>query len=239
MDNILQSNKLSAKQKDKWKELNDFFQTQSKYYKQIDNKDVVFTIWYGGSGGEFLTCLFHDIGKTQEHNRYDVIDSVISFCSTNDVHGQHNLIDKSYNIYYQLDIPKFDNETDSNFNDCFSDFTKPINNINYFTSHGLPIIPYLYYKNPERIKIIIVDITNVSLMSYISTLGSIKITRDEKFKQDNFKIGKWGHHNTSLREEIVKKDLNSIRKVINPSELLDNLITDTLIDFCTFITFNN
>ena len=37
LEYILQSDKLLLDQKNKWKELDEFFKTNSKYYKSIDN----------------------------------------------------------------------------------------------------------------------------------------------------------------------------------------------------------
>ena len=51
-------NSLSAKQQDKWKELDAFFKTNSKYYKQINNGNIVFTAWSAGGSGDYLNSLF-------------------------------------------------------------------------------------------------------------------------------------------------------------------------------------
>ena len=51
---------LTLKQQAKWQELNTFFKTNSKYYKKIDNDNIIFNTWAQGAGGDFLSTLFLD-----------------------------------------------------------------------------------------------------------------------------------------------------------------------------------
>ena len=52
---------LTPEQQAKWQELDIFFKTNSKYYKQLNNDNIVFNMWDKGAGGDFLVSLFLDI----------------------------------------------------------------------------------------------------------------------------------------------------------------------------------
>ena len=76
LEYIFQSDKLSIEQKNKWKELDEFFKTNSKYYKSIENEDAVFLVYIGGSSGDFILNTF--IIDSLDKVKYRLVD----YCST-------------------------------------------------------------------------------------------------------------------------------------------------------------
>jgi hypothetical protein len=198
---------LTLKQQAKWQELNTFFKTNSKYYKKIDNDNIIFNTWAQGAGGDFLSTLFLDsmldidlyVSEIAEYikkvNRYEQIipcvesrintaiwlkngtldDSFNTQEQVQNLQQQYILTDQVFNLYILFEFPKdkFD-VIDNIFKDALTDY-KTIKNIQYFKTHNLPVIPYFYYKNPEKIKTIILAYTDdQTLRLYLDILKIIK-----------------------------------------------------------------
>ena len=72
LEYILQSDKLLPEQKNKWKELDEFFKTNSKYYKSVNNEDAAFLVYPGGAGGDFILNTFFI--NSLDENKYNLLN---------------------------------------------------------------------------------------------------------------------------------------------------------------------
>jgi len=194
---------LSDKQKHKWEELDTFFKNNSKHYKKLDNKDYTFTVWKGGTGGDFVVSLFlnnlllnlssryHDTPSNLFYeNRYPQLVPMIENRLENIIYIKNQTIakelfhtDKKYynrvftafSMWKKLTIPT--DLTDFDFDYIFSTaFTSELSYTNLYpiTSHHLPVIPYFYYKNYNKIKIVVIKTINLSVQQYVSALSAMK-----------------------------------------------------------------
>ena len=142
------------KQQAKWKELDTFFKTNSKYYKKIDNDELIFFVYPCGTGGNFLANLFLDVTElpVKINNCYsgpplDKINSLKLDMKDPDTY----YILKYLNISKIKDIKVIDEK----LKNCFS--TLATDNINLITTHMLPVVAHFYYKNPKKIKTIYIE----------------------------------------------------------------------------------
>lgn len=201
---------LTLKQQAKWHRLSAFFKANSKYYKKIDNDNIVFNTWAQGAGGEFLSTLFLDcmldldlyISEVADYikhfNRYQQVipctesriyasiwleDNTldISYNTQEQIQTSQQqlvLVDYAFNLYMLLETSKDKfNIIDNIFKDALTDY-KTIKNVHHYKTHTLPVIPYFYYKNPKKIKTIILGYTDdQTLRFYLDVLGFIKRDR--------------------------------------------------------------
>tara|TARA_B100000809_G_scaffold255348_1_gene293738 strand:- start:1552 stop:2517 length:966 start_codon:yes stop_codon:yes gene_type:complete len=155
---------LTNEQVTKWNELDTFFKTNSKYYKKIDNGDIIFFIYPCGAGGNFLINLFLDEVDipVEPNNTYSATDKVKSLRNYNDV--------TNYRFLKYLNVNDINNieAIDEIFKNTLANFK----NTSYIVSHLLPIIPYFYYKNFDRITTIYIDNTSQKFLTQV--LCSIK-----------------------------------------------------------------
>tara|TARA_B100000809_G_C15084874_1_gene511059 strand:- start:13 stop:1161 length:1149 start_codon:yes stop_codon:yes gene_type:complete len=193
---------LLDKQRRKWEELDTFFKTNSKHYKKLDNKDYTFTVWKGGAGGDFVVSLFlnnllldfssqnHDIPSNLFYeNRYPQLVPMIENRLENIIYIKnqtiadlshtnkkyYNKLLNAYTIWKKLEIPE--DLTDFDFDYIFSTaFISELSytNLNPITAHHLPVIPYFYYKNYNKVKVIVIKVINESVQQYVSTLSVMK-----------------------------------------------------------------
>ena len=189
LEYILQSDKLLPEQKNKWKELDEFFKTNSKYYKSIDNEDAVFLVYPGGAGGDFILSTFFI--DSLDKNKYDLLDhqptgsknryrsasaSMVLTTLGNSVLGSNN-------VFFQrtLKVPNiFSKYDDDNFKKSISEKAKlAAFKLVYFKIHSLPIIPYFYYKNFDKVKVININTWDSTWFEFSTLLCSIKLREDE------------------------------------------------------------
>ena len=181
------------KQEHKWGELNNFFKEHSQYYKQIDNDEVIFIV--GLEGPDFIANLFlNDLNETITNNRIEseLIWNHIKYNSQGpepwfDDHiiwdspghydsKQHTLLSESFKILKTLDTPEtLSHRVDTNLKNFFSS-DKTFNGTRYFITQFLPVIAYFYYKNFEKVKIIVIDIPDVHTEIYANFLRSTRIS---------------------------------------------------------------
>ncbi len=105
---------LTLEQQAKWQELDTFFKTNSKYYKQLDNDDVVFNVWGQGAGGDFLVNLFLDIiididlylneivQYIQKFNRYQQTIPCIESRLHNSIWLENSSLHESFNTKHSV-----------------------------------------------------------------------------------------------------------------------------------------
>jgi hypothetical protein len=148
---------LLDEQKHKWNELNTFFKNNSKYYKQIDNKEeITFFVYSCGAGGNFLMHLFLDEAgvSIDASNTYPgpPEDKIISMRPP-EIFGKRD----NYDILKYLDVSSIKDikVVDEDLKNGF--LTIATTNINFVTTHMLPVVAYFYYKHPKKIKTIFID----------------------------------------------------------------------------------
>ena len=172
---------MNKKQLVKWKELDTFFKNNSKHYKKIDNNEVVFIVFEPGSGGDFITGLFSNTlaESNISQNRYysfltlsmqDRFLTTIAL-SKYDQQYKEQLTKQYMDIIKKLKLP-----TDFLIDDILKKiFNTPKRDVWYYKMHNLPIIPYFYYKNLNKIKILIIDINDKITLNYIHSLANFKL----------------------------------------------------------------
>jgi hypothetical protein len=193
---------LTNEQNIKCEELDTFFKNNSKHYKKLDNKDYTFTVWKSGAAGDFVVSLFlnnllldfssqnHDIPNNLFYeNRYPQLVPMIESRLDNIIYIKNQTIvdlsrtnEKYYNkllnalmIYKKLEIPE--DLIDFDFDYIFS--TAFISELSYenlkpITAHHLPVIPYFYYKNYNKVKVIVIKTINQDVQQYVSALSAMK-----------------------------------------------------------------
>jgi hypothetical protein len=195
---------LDTQQQAKWNELDTFFKANSKYYKQIDNDDVVFNTWVSGAGGDFFTTLFldsmldvrylgHQMLKYLTHyNRWQQIIPCMEMRlnaaiwvndtleNTQDevqyLQQQYLLVDYVYNLYILFELPpkEFIAIIDNIFKDALTCHIT-VKNTQHYKAHNLPVIPYFYYKTFAKVKTILLGYTeDETLRFYIDVLKLTK-----------------------------------------------------------------
>ena len=225
----------------KWFELDAFFKRNSKYYKKIDNSDIVFFIYPCGAGGNFLVNLFLDEADipVRPNNTYSATDKVKNLRGYNDV--------TNYRFLKYLNINDINNieATDEIFKNTLAD----LKDTSYIVSHHLPIVPYFYYKNFDRIKIIYINDT--SRQFFTQALCSIKNTfllDDLLRKKCKAPVAK--KLKPIIIEQLAKVDHETIKNILvdyltmpnnhnfilesKPSEITENLI-EVLTKLCNEI----
>jgi hypothetical protein len=206
---------LTNEQVTKWNELDTFFKTNSKYYKKIDNGDIIFFIHSCGASGNFLVNLFLDEVDIpiESNNTY----SPPGKGKVKSLKGYTDITDYRFLKYLNVnDISNMETLDEDIFNNL-SSFT----NTSYVTSHLLPVIPYFYYKNFNRIKTIYID--NTSQKFFTQVLCSIK----NNFIAEDL-------------DELVRKKCNaSVAKKLKPIiieqlAIVDHIaIKNILVDYLT------
>ena len=175
---------MNKKQLVKWKDLDTFFKNNSNHYKKIDNPNIIFIISEPGGGGDFITGLFSDTlsKSTRSQNRYHTfltLNMQARFLTT----IEQSKYDQQYKEYlteqYMNLIKKLKLPTDFLIDDILKKiFNTPKRDVWYYKMHNLPIIPYFYYKNLNKIKILIIDINDAITLNYIHSLANFKLSRD-------------------------------------------------------------
>ncbi len=227
----------------KWFELDAFFKRNSKYYKKIDNGDIIFFIYSCGAGGNFLVNLFLDEVDipVRLNNTYSPTDKVKILKNYNDI--------ANYRFLKFLNVNDINNieATDEIFKNTFTD----LKDTSYIVSHLSPIVPYFYYKNFDRIKIIYINDT--SRQFFTQALCSIKNTflLDELLRKNcNASVAK--KLKPIIIEQLAKVDHETIKNILvdyltkpdnhnfilesNPDEITENLI-EVLTKLCNEIPF--
>jgi len=184
---------VQLRQEIKWGELDVFFKINSQYYKQIDNDNVVFIV--GLDGPDFIVNLFlNNLEKTISNDRItsELIwnhikynrqgpepwfdDHIIWDSPGHYDYKQHTtLLPESFKILKTLNIPEtLSYNIDTNLKNFFSN-DKTFNGTRYFITQILPVIPYFYYKNFEKVKIILIDIVDTSLFVYATLFDHLRV----------------------------------------------------------------
>ena len=182
---------IQLQQEHKWGELDLFFKEHSQYYKQIDNDEVVFIV---GEDTDFIANLFlNDLTETLTNNRIQSeliwnhikynrqgpepwFDDYIIWDSPGhtDFKQHTTLSSENFEILKTLNVPEtLSYNIDTNLKNFFSN-DKALNGTRYFITQWLPVIPYFYYKNFEKVKIILIEIKDVHTEAYAMALRTIR-----------------------------------------------------------------
>ena len=161
-----------------FEEMDKLFKKNSKYYKKINNNDIIATRWNCGAGGEFITGLFIDrnyhadmsnrpIGQQLKNNQYYSNNTsfegrLYKYNTTANYSTIQDIL--HLNISEEM-IKKHDNLLYKTFNSAEDKF--------FSLHHDGFIISKFYLKNSEKIKIIDIDI-NYDLNYYIDILCMAK-----------------------------------------------------------------
>jgi hypothetical protein len=185
---------IQLRQETKWGELDVFFKTNSQYYKQIDNDEVVFIV--GLDGPDFIANLFlNDLNETITNNRIqsELIwnhikynrqgpepwfdDHIIWDSPGHTDPKQHTtLLPESFELLKTLNTPEtLSYSIDTNLKNFFSN-DKTLNGTRYFITQLLPVVAYFYYKNFEKVKIILIEINDVFIETYTYFLWTLRVS---------------------------------------------------------------
>ena len=250
---------LTLKQRAKWKELDTFFKTNSKYYKQIDNDNVVFNTWVSGAGGDFFTTLFldsmldvryldHQMLKYLKHyNRWQQIIPCMEMrinaaIWVNDtlentqneieyLQQQYLLVDYVYNLYILFELPpkEFIAIIDNIFKDALTCHIT-IKNTHHYKAHNLPVIPYFYYKNFEKVKTVLLGYTeDETLRFYIDVL---KLTKNFHWVDKTTKQLRLDLFPLETNLDIIKEAslfYNSILEPVDNIDIVRGVIAEVLL----------
>jgi len=186
--------RLRLQQETKWGQLNTFFKEHSQYYKQIDNDEVVFIV--GTEGTDFIANLFlNDLNETITNNRIQSeliwnhikynrqgpepwFDDYIIWDSPGhtDPKQHTTLLPESFELLKTLNTSEtLSYNIDTNLKNFFSN-NKTLNGTRYFITQRLPVISYFYYKNFEKVKIILIDILDIHTEVYAKLLQSVRLS---------------------------------------------------------------
>jgi len=166
---------IKLKQEYKWASLNEFFHHNSKYYKKIDNGNILFVVGYTDTT-PFANIFLNNLSGFTFKNKLlpEEIRNFLSYhentWANKNVNYVYNplflqdhsattnqaccLLPKSFRLYKTLDTSAgLSEEVDDNLKDFFSG-ERQVNNSTYFISRHLPVIPCFYYKNLEKVKIV-------------------------------------------------------------------------------------
>ena len=245
------------KQEHKWGELDTFFKENSQYYKQIDNDEVVFIV--GTDGTDFIANLFlNDLTETLTNNRIDseliwnhikynrqgpepwFDDHIIWDSPGHTDPKQHTtLLPESFEILKTLNVPEtLSYRIDTNLKDFFSN-DKTLNGTRYFITQQLPVIAYFYYKNFEKVKIILIETNDVHIETYTRLLWILRLNHGK----GKSAILSTSPERTTLEAWVEEHALYSIldkfkeiKKIAGNSEFTNGIIIEALIrDQWTFI----
>ena len=250
---------LQRSQQTKWKELDAFFKRNSKYYKQIDNNDVVFNTWVSGAGGDFFTTLFldsmldvryldHQMLKYLKHyNRWQQIIPCIEMrlnaaIWVNDtlentqneieyLQQQYLLVDYVYNLYILFELPpkEFIDVIDNIFKDALTCHIT-IKNTHHYKAHNLPVIPYFYYKTFAKVKTILLGYTeDETLRFYIDVL---KLTKNFHWVDKTTKQLRLDLFPPETHLDIIKEAslyYNSILESVDNIDVVRGVIAEVLL----------
>ena len=242
LEYILQSDKLLPEQKNKWKELDEFFKTNSKYYKSIDNEDAAFLVYPGGAGGDFiLNTFFID---SLDKNKYDLLNHDLtgsknryrSASASMVLTTLGNSVLGSNNVFFQrtLKVPNiFSEYDDDNFKKSISEKAKLADfKLDYFKIHSLPIIPYFYYKNFDKVKVININTWDSTWFEFSTLLCSIKLREDEILSTVNPVF-----FSSSLEQQnFIKNVFKYVKNLLEPKEnfkLIFSSIAQAIMDTAT------
>ena len=234
----------------KWGQLDTFFKEHSQYYKQIDNDEVVFIV--GTEGPDFIANLFlNDLNETITNNRIQSeliwnhikynrqgpepwFDDHIIWDSPGhyDNKQQTTLSSESYELLKTLNTPEtLSYNIDTNLKNFFSN-NKTLNGTRYFITKFLPVIPYFYYKNFEKVKIILIDIPDVHIETYTRLLWTLRVSHGK----GNSAILSPRPGRTTLEAWVEENKLYSIldrfkeiKKIAGNSEFTNGIIIEALI----------
>ena len=241
---------IQLQQEHKWGELNTFFKENSQYYKQIDNGEVFFIV--GAEGTDFIVNLFlnnlnetivNDRIKSEliwNHIKYNrqgpepwFDDHIIWDSPGHTDPKQHTtLLPESFEILKTLNMPETLNyNIDTNLKNFFSN-DKTLNGTRYFITQQLPVIAYFYYKNFEKVKIILIDIPDVHMETYTRLLWTLRVSHGK----GNSAILSPRSGRTTLEAWVEEQGLyfildkfKEIKKIVGNSEFTDGIIIDALI----------
>ena len=250
---------LQSSQQAKWKDLDTFFKCNSKYYKQLDNDDVVFNTWVSGAGGDFFTTLFldsmldvryldHQMLKYLKHyNRWQQIIPCIEMrlnaaIWVNDtlentqneieyLQQQYLLVDYVYNLYILFELPpaEFIDIIDNIFKNALTCHTT-IKNTHHYKAHNLPVIPYFYYKNFEKVKTVLLGYTeDETLRFYIDVL---KLTKNFHWVDKTTKQLRLDLFPLETNLDIIKEAslfYNSILEPVDNIDVVRGVIAEVLL----------
>lgn len=238
------------KQEHKWGELNTFFKENSQYYKQIDNNEVVFIV--GTDGTDFIANLFlNDLTETLTNNRIqsELIwnhikynrqgpepwfdDHIIWDSPGHTDPKQHTtLLPKSFEILKTFDIPEtLSYDIDTNLKNFFSN-DKTLNGTRYFITQLLPVIAYFYYKNFEKVKIILIDIPDVHIDTYTRLLWTLRVSHGKGYSA--ILSPKYGRTTQEAWAEeqgfySILDRFREIKKIVGNNEFTNGIFIEALI----------
>ena len=234
---------IQLRQETKWGELDVFFKTNSQYYKQIDNDNVVFIA--GADGSDFIANLFlNNLTTTLTNTRIEseliwnhvkynrqgpepwFDDHIIWESPGHFDYKQYTLLPESFKLLKTLELPEtLSYNIDTNLKDFFSS-DKTLNGTRYFITRQLPVIPYFYYKNFEKVKIILIDIADTNTFVYATLLDKLRIDH-----------GIQGKGKTTFEAWIEEQELysvldrfNELKKVTGDNEYTNGIFINALIN---------
>jgi len=241
---------VQLRQETKWGELDVFFKTNSQYYKQIDNDDIVFIV--GTDGTDFIANLFlNDLTETLTNNRIQS-ESIWNHIKYNrqgpepwfDDHiiwdnpghadsKQYTLLPESFNILKTLNLPEIlDYRIDTNLKDFYSS-NKTLNGTRYFITKFLPVIPYFYYKNFEKVKIILIEIDDMNLSVYADFFRALRISHGIgnsailSDREDRTTFEAWAEEHELY---TVLDRFTELKKVVGTSEYTNGIFLNAMIN---------
>ena len=243
---------MTTEQQNKWNELETFFKNNSKHYKQIDNGDIVFSICPPGGASGFIHNLFLNNLQGAKVSTDDILlkrslnhdlegentffkEKLIWFNPYHHDDNQTTMSFDSFILLKELYIPTVEEmETlDENLFNCLSDTRKKVNDTSYFVSHVLPVIPFFYYKNIDKIKILLVDITEQQLIDYTKLLSVTKAQEERLIDYDMLStFYEIQLIQEEFRDEAIKLVLNTfeeIKTITNNNETINGLLAELLI----------
>ena len=183
-------------------EADKLFSKHSAYYKSVDNNEISFLTWRAGAGGDFLQVLFSDnydnifdfyaitascLTDYQEKNKFFPCLDTDFDNGAYDIDGRTKKgiarVNPRFKFRY-IDELNFSKDTIKEFDYefyqiCLSTVGKK------WALQRLPILPYFYYRNFEKVTIVMVD-ADQSLEEYVNKLCYIKIGMPPILKTNYF-----------------------------------------------------
>ena len=257
----------AIRQKNKWNELETFFKNNSKHYKQIDNGDIVFSICPPGGASGFIHNLFLN---NLQGAKVSTDDTLLKRSLNHDLEGENTFFEEkliwfnpyrhddnqttmsfdSFKLLKELYIPTTEEisvlgyeRVDENLFNCLSDTRKKVNDTSYFVSHVLPVIPFFYYKNIDKIKILLIDITEQQLIDYTKLLSVTKAQEERLMDYDKlYTFYEIQLIQEEFRDEAIELVLNTfeeIKTITNNNETINGLLAELLIQAVDVSTDRN
>ena len=213
-------------------EADKLFSKYSAYYKSVDNNDISFLTWRAGTGGDFLQVLFSDnydnifdfyattarcLKDYQEKNKFFPCFDIDFDNGVYDIDGRTKKgiarVNPRFKFRY-IDELNFSKDTIKEFDYefyqiCLSTVGKK------WAAQRLPILPYFYYRNFEKVTIVMID-ADQSLDEYINKLAYIKIGMLPKENTEYFNFLPSGNLvKIDYKQLFFEQDDRVIEKLMN------------------------